>query len=247
MNTAADALSRLCSISLCPGTTVDTPVCPIGPADQHQTRLGISYLDQTVHRLIGRGVTQSTLTAYDSGKRRYLAFCTQFNIAPLPTTEPQLLHFEVCLFQSSLSYQSIKSYLSAVRHLQIVSGYPDPALSSLPCLTYALQGIQRDRPAGQRHTRLPITPELLTKIFRRWSSEPVTFDRVMLWAAFCLGFGGFMRVGEFTCPSLCGFSPDMLTPGDVAIDSILHHGPPQAQQKQPIWCRDHHPPWIHGI
>ena len=41
----------------------------------------------------------------------------------------------------------------------------------------------------------------------------------MLWAAFCLGFFGFMRSGEFTCPSQQAFFPDMLTPGDVAIDS----------------------------
>jgi hypothetical protein len=41
----------------------------------------------------------------------------------------------------------------------------------------------------------------------------------MLWAAFCVGFFGFMRSGEFTCPSLEAFSLDMLSPGDVAVDS----------------------------
>lgn len=38
---------------------------------------------------------------------------------------------------------------------------------------------------------------------------------------FCLGFFGFMRAGEFTCPSLEAFSPDMLSPQDVSVDSHL--------------------------
>ena len=41
----------------------------------------------------------------------------------------------------------------------------------------------------------------------------------MLWAAFCLGFFGFMRSGEFTCQSLDAFSADMLLPADIAVDS----------------------------
>ena len=41
----------------------------------------------------------------------------------------------------------------------------------------------------------------------------------MLWAAFCLGSLGFMRSGEFTCPSLLAFTSDMLSSQDVAVDS----------------------------
>ena len=72
---------------------------------------------------------------------------------------------------------------------------------------------------SRRLTRLPITPELLWMIHGVWSHQPLDFDRTMLWAAFCLGFFGFMRSGEFTCPSLEAFTPDMLSPGDIAVDS----------------------------
>ena len=130
-----------------------------------------------------------------------------------------MLRFVAHLFSSGLSSQTIRSYLSAVRHMQILEGYPDPAVQSFPCLGYALKGVQREKPAAQRLTRLPITPELLRKIYGVWAQEPQDFDRTMLWAAFCLGFFGFMQLGEFTCPSVEAFSLDMLSPQDIAVDS----------------------------
>ena len=41
----------------------------------------------------------------------------------------------------------------------------------------------------------------------------------MLWAAFCLGFWGFLWAGEFTCPSQAALSSEMLMVDYVVIDS----------------------------
>ena len=157
--------------------------------------------------------------AYESGKRCYLSFCRQFNPSPLPVNEGILCRFVAFLFSSSLSHQSIRLYLSAVRHLQIMNGWSDPALASYPRLKYALHGVQREGPCTDRHKRLPITPELLRRIYHVWVRKPQDFDRTKLWAAFCLGFFGFMRSGEFTCPSMEAYTPEMLSPADVAVDS----------------------------
>ena len=49
----------------------------------------------------------------------------------------------------------------------------------------------------------------------------------MLWAAFCLGFFGFLKAGEFTCPSQSAFSAGMLEVSDVSVNS--HYFPMHMQ------------------
>ena len=125
------------------------------------------------------------------------------------------------LAQSGVAYQSICIYLSGLRFFQVASGLSDTCLGSIPILEYVLRGVCRLPRAAQRQQLLPITPRILQLLWEAWSQVPQEdqHNATMLWAACCTGFFGFMRAGEFTCPSLEAFRPNMLRPRDVLMDS----------------------------
>ena len=124
------------------------------------------------------------------------------------------------LVLSGLSYPSIRSYLSSLRHCQLCNGGPDPSLNTFFQLHYVLRGIRRSLPSHVRPKCLPITSAILRLLYHHWSQGPVSFDMVCISAACCLGFFGFLRCGQFTCQSLTTYDSLMLSPGDIKVDSI---------------------------
>ena len=98
-------------------------------------------------------------------------------------------------------------YLSAVRHMQIAEGMPDPFEKTRPRLEYVLKGIKRDQAAKGRasRTRLPVTSLFLRKLRQVWAGAE--WDNRMIWAACCLCYFGFLRVSEMTATSDTDYSP----------------------------------------
>ena len=178
-------------------------------------------MEEAVHKYFTKGLTQSTQRTYRSGKQRFLKFCADTGLTPVPLTESVLSSFVAHLAVNSLKFRTIKVYLSAVRHLQIESGHPDPFLAHMPKLEYVLKGVKREeaeKGVGSR-TRLPITPSILRKLKQVWEVTAEEWDTRMMWAACCLCFFAFLRIGELSVPSDSEFDPNVhLTAKDVAVD-----------------------------
>jgi len=184
--------------------------------------MDIARLDDAVRFYCDRGLAESTQRTYRCGINRYLSFCFAFNVtSPFPVSEARLCYFVAMLAGQGVSPTTIKTYLAAVRHAQIIRGHPEPRqLSSLPRLRLIQNGVRRERartgPASA--TRLPITPAILRQIRPHILSPPLHHDALMLWAAATCCFFGFFRAGEITVPAASAFDAAVhLAWGDVAI------------------------------
>ena len=178
-----------------------------------------------VEYYLTQSLAPSTQKTYKSGKTKYINFCTQSDYDPLPVVEDTLCKFAASIADQGLKHTTIKSYLSAIRHnMQIMSGFGDPFVQSLPKLEYVLRGIKLDQAKkgqGNVRVRLPMTPSILRKMRVVLERERSNFDNIMLWAACCTCFFGFLRSGEIVVPTATSYDPAAhLSFGDVTVDRM---------------------------
>jgi hypothetical protein len=92
----------------------------------------------------------------------------------------------------------MKSYITGLRSLHVDMGLPIDGIFDHPRLQRIIQGARRFHGEAGTRERLPITRDILLKILQclpRWRTDIMQAN---LYAAFCLAFAGFLRVGEFT-------------------------------------------------
>lgn len=96
----------------------------------------------------------------------------------------------------------------------------------MACLEQVLKDIKalQARSKGTTSPRLPMTPELLSRIQWVWVNGQHSPDHVTLQVAALLCFFSFLRAGEIAVPSDTTYDEGMhLNFSDVAVD--LHENP----------------------
>ena len=78
----------------------------------------------------------------------------------------------------------------------------------------------RVKVAERNERKTTNTPNILRSIKAVWESLTSDLDVEMLWAACCVAFFGFLRVGEMTLPSNGSYDAAVhLSLGDIAMDN----------------------------
>ena len=146
------------------------------------------------------GLAPSTRSTYSSALFTYKKFCA-FRLLHycLPATPTTLIEWAADCGRRRLHPKTIKANITALRSAHIDYGLGTIDAFSDPRLQRVISGIKRDIGGLDTKERLPITKEVLIKCLR-------TLDRASLYgatiyAAFCLAFAGFLRVGEITYSS----------------------------------------------
>ena len=152
-------------------------------------------MEIALHQFLDAGLAASTKKVYAAGWNRYQGFTQSFQLASIPTTVENVTLFV--------------SYLAAPRHFQLRldPSNTTPSFHS-PHMSVLLQGICRSQALqGPRRVRLPITATLMRRIKLSLGNSPKAFDNVLIWAACCVGFFGFLRCGEFLVPDGASYDP----------------------------------------
>ena len=95
--------------------------------------------------VIYKGIADSPHKTYQSALCRFGSFCSLYSIvSPFPVSESLLCYYASYLATQRLAPQTIKTYLAAIRYMQVILGLPEPReFSSLPRLRLVQSGIQR--------------------------------------------------------------------------------------------------------
>ena len=152
-------------------------------------------------------ISQNTRKLYDYEVHSYASYISSLPDAPpaYPITEATVRVYLTHRLESGKSFNTIKADLAALRWAVRQTGGPDPTQSAT--FQKFMKGIRRYMGSDTTpHEKRPMTPELLTKMAARVTSEDDD-KRIAFMAVITTAFAGFLR-----CSEILG-----LTVGDVEV------------------------------
>lgn len=129
----------------------------------------------------------ATQKTYRSQLRRYIQFCNDYHLNPVPATQETLSSYMAFLARS-LSPNSIPGYMNIIRLLHLDAGFDNPLLNNWD-LKLIYKGISRTlgQPPQQK---APINPKILLLINNTLDGSD---GDIAFWCACLIAYYGFMR------------------------------------------------------
>ena len=148
--------------------------------------------------LVANGLRFNTHRTYSAAQKQYIQFCETYKLVPLPATEELLLRYIAYMYSrpgkksKSLTHNTMQVYLSSVRSLHVMHGFPPPPTSS-PRVSLALKAVAASSPLPVQKS--PITYDLLCSLLAKLS---LGFDDLVWRAALLMGLTMCLRGSEYT-------------------------------------------------
>lgn len=162
---------------------------------------GILHLWRALRQFLECRIAPLTRKAYSSGWRRYQSFISSYSLTLLPISPEKVALFVAYLGQQGLAV-TIEVYLAGLCYFNLLANSAEvsPSFHS-PYLKLLLHGIQQATVSRKPSlVHLPITLGILAKIKSSLVVNPSGYDSILMWAAACTGFFGFLRTSEFLTP-----------------------------------------------
>ena len=150
--------------------------------------------------LLQGGYRPSTRTSYMSKFRGFLLYCDAHDREPLPATTSTIVGYILWEQQrAQLTPPSLDKYLSAVKAVHVVAGFPDPLSHYLVRLArLGFRASALERAGSLRPQRLPLPASWLLSVVDFGLATPNTYLRIQA-AGLALAYMLFNRPGAAAC------------------------------------------------
>lgn len=147
-------------------------------------------------RLLWWGLATKTRKTYSTSVKSYTSYWAIHGYGPpFPATLTSLTEW-VASLSGKVQAKTIKAYITGVRSQQVDLGYENLNIFHSPQLERIIAGSRRLHGETNTQERQPLTQDLLLRLLPKLDQS--TKEGSSVYASFCLAFGAFLRIGEFT-------------------------------------------------